>query len=99
MGQPLGRTATISPVADTVTYIICMRWGRESLLVRSQLVSLWSRARGRGIERERAVAATCNTKQMNDWWVVPRDRWLDVIRARSIGKQLVRNSATRCATS
>lgn len=43
-----------------------------------------------------AIAATCNKVQMNDWWVVPRDRWLDVIRARSIGKQLVRSCHTLC---
>lgn len=78
-----------------------MRLGRESFLVQPTGFSC-SKAGGKGNrEREReiaymAIAATCNKVQMNDWWVVPRDRWLDVIRARSIGKQLVRSCHTLC---
>lgn len=58
---PLGRTATISPVADTVTYIICMTL-RSSSAANWFASCSWREGRGRrGRARQWQPRATYRT--------------------------------------
>lgn len=97
---PLGRTATISPVADTVTYIICMTLRSSSAANWFGSCSWregWGR-RGRARQGKAGRGGGSHVQHIVQWAVpVPRDRLRStLIRAKSLGSSLAIRPAVTC---